>query len=413
MIKINSMKRANGLLYIMLTTWMIIFLSDCKKENSSSAITIQKLTGYAQKGPFINGSSVTIYDLQSDLAPTGKSYNVQIIDNKGTFELSNVSLSSKYVSLRADGFYFNEVLGAQSVAQISLYTLSDISGKTNININLLTDLEKPRIEYLMKNGESFSDSKAQSQREILAIFCIEKEDIKTFENLNISESGDDNAILLAISAILQGYRSESELTELLSNIRNDIKEDGVLDSDTLGSALINHAVYLDTIAIKSNLTKRYRDIGASSSAPDFGKYIANFISGTKFQITQPLIVYPVSGINGVNILCPSKNTFYSTYSNTYSFAANLPKGTSLKIKITSLSPADTNSIKPAWYYSMNSGINWSISDFDLNSYIQTFTAIESGKSCDLKMFFDKGSFLIEYFEMNSAYPKREKTITVI
>ncbi len=402
---------------------MIVSLTNCKKDVSSSQSKIQNLTGYAQKGPFINGSSVTVYDLQSDLSPTGKSFNAQITDNKGTFQLSNISLSSNYVSLRADGFYHNEISGQQSAAQITLYALSDITGKSDINVNLLTHLEKPRVEYLMKNGKSFADSKIQAQKEILAIFNIEKSNITTSENLNISESGDDNGILLAISSILQGYRSESEMTELLSNISNDIKEDGILNSENLGSALINQAIALDASSIKNNLAKRYSDIGATANIPDFGKYIANFISKTKFVTTQSLISYPETGINGDNILSLSKTTFNSGASITHSLAAQLTKGTALIIKITSLS-ADTTRIAPTdtsttrtivnkakWFYSMGSGINWTISDFNTTNYTQTYTAVESGRSCDLKMMFDKGSFLIEYFEMNATVPTRKKTIT--
>ena len=230
------------------------------------------LHGFAQKGPFINGSSVTIYDLKSDLTPTGKTFNTQIKDNKGTFEIDNISLSSNFVSLRTDGFYYNEVLGKQSVSQITLYALTDITDHKNVNINLLTHLEKPRVEYLMKTGLSFSDSKKQAQKEILAIFNIQKADINNSEDLNIATEGADNGILLAISSILQGYRSESEMTELLSNISEDIRTDGVLNSSFTGSDLINHALYLDTTFIKTKLTNRYNAIGASSNVPSFGAY---------------------------------------------------------------------------------------------------------------------------------------------
>lgn len=389
---------------------MMIFLTNCKKDNSNSSSTIQNVIGYAQKGPFINGSSVTIYDLKSDLSPSGKSYNAQITDNKGTFQLNNISLSSNYVSLRADGFYFNEISGQQSAAQITLYALSDITGKNDININILTHLEKSRVEYLMKNGKSFSDSKIQAQKEILAIFNIQKSDSISSENLNISQTGDDNGILLAISSIIQGYRSESEMTELLSNISNDISTDGTLDNDTLGSALINHAIILDTVSIKTNLAKRYSDIGATASIPDFGKYIANFISKTKFVVTQSLISYPETGINGDNILSLSKTTYNSK--SDFSLAAQLAKGTSLKIKITSLSSDTSNTVKAYWFYALGSSINWSISDFDQTAFTQTFTAINSGQSCDLKMEFNGGTFLVEYFEMNSTVATRKKTITV-
>jgi hypothetical protein len=413
------MKNICGFFSIIIMIPMITFLTNCVRDNGSSQNKIQNLMGYAQKGPFINGSSVTVFDLQSDLSPTGKSFNSQITDNKGTFQLSDIPLSSNYVSLRADGFYFNEISGRQSTAQITLYALSDISEKTNINVNILTDMERSRVEYLMKQGKSFTDSKVQAQKEILGIFNIEKSDIKTSENLDISENGDDNGILLAISSILQGYRSESELTELLSNIKNDIKEDGILNSSTLGSDLINHAIILDTVSIKHNLVKRFNDLGAPGNIPNFSKYIANFISKTKFEITGDNISYPENGLNGDNILSLSKTTYHGGLDIYHSLAAQLADGTPLKIKITSLSSGKSSTsladsinpvAMPVWYYSPETNTNWSISIFDNTNYTQTFTAVESNKSCDLRMSFEKGSFLLEYFEMGATLPTRRKTI---
>ena len=422
------MKKLCGFLSVMFLLTMTVLMTNCTKDATPDPIVTpvvktQNIVGYAQKGPFINGSSVTVYDLLADLSATGKSYNAQITDNKGTFQLTNIALSSNYINLRADGFYFNEVSGQQSAAQITLYALSDIAGKTDINVNILTHLEKARVEYLMKNGKTFADSKIQAQKEILAIFNIEKSDIQTSENLNISETGDDNAILLAISAILQGYRSESEMTELLSNISNDIKEDGILNSAALGSALINHARTLNADSIKSNLTKRYSEIGATVTIPDFEKYIANFISKTQFIVTQSLITYPLKGLHGANILSLATTNYTPDKDANFNLAAYLANGAALKIKITSLS-ADTTIINPTdstqteiivkkarWFYGYGTAINWSISIFDELNYTQTFTAIESDKTCDLEMAFEKGRFKIDYFEMNSIVPTRTKTIT--
>jgi hypothetical protein len=47
--------------------------------------------------------------------------------------------------------------------------------------------------------------------------------------------------LLAITAILQGYRTISDMTELLTDIAEDIRTDGTLERKDLGSALLNHA----------------------------------------------------------------------------------------------------------------------------------------------------------------------------
>jgi len=404
----------------------ILFLSNCKTSSHEDPIEERDITGFVQKGPFISGSSVTIYDLKADLTPVGKSYNAQITDNQGSFQLNGIALSSGYVSIRADGFYFNEVAGRQSVAQLTLYALADVTGAGSINVNLLTHLEKPRVEFLMQNGQSFSEAKIQAQREVLAIFNLEKDGIGVSENLNISKAGDDNGILLAISCILQGYRSEGALTELLSNISNDIREDGQLDDENLGAALVNHAVALNATAIHSNLGKRYHEVGATANVPGFGQFINNFITQTGFEPTGSVIGYPATGQHGQNILALSKTDYLGGENNPCSLAANLPKNSNLKIRITSLSNSDTiktvsadttdvsgsATTKAAWYYQSSSNINWSVSDFDTETFSQSFYAIEPDKSCDLKLYFDRGSFLVEYFEMNATEPSKEKTINM-
>ncbi len=418
------MKKLGSLLFPMFLILAVMSLSSCQKSGSEELISEKDINGFVQKGPFISGSSVTIYDLKSDLTPVGKSYNTQITDNEGSFELSGISLSSAYTSIRADGFYYNEVAGHQSVAQLTLYALADVSGSGSINVNLLTHLERLRVEFLMQQGKSFSEAKIQAQKEVLAIFSLEKGNIGASENLNISQVGEDNGILLAISSILQGYRSEAELTELLSNISNDIREDGRLNDENLGAALVNHAVSLNATAISMNLAKRYHEIGATVNVPGFGQFITNFISETSFEPTVSVINYPVSGLHGQNILALSKTNYVVGENNPCSLAAQLPKNSNLKIRITSLSDSDTTFVssdkgdlseqitRAAWYYQTSSNYNWFISDFDMETFSQTFTALEPDKSCDLKLYFDRGSFLIEYFEMNAAEPSKEKTITV-
>ncbi|MFQ3580147.1 MAG: hypothetical protein SNJ71_08430, partial [Bacteroidales bacterium] len=180
-----------------------------KEENKPVKTTVN---GLVQKGPFISGSSITLYELSNSFTASGKSFNTQITDNSGSFQISDIELSSNYVNMRADGFYFNEVTGKQSNSQITLYAIAGIG--TNINVNCITHLEKPRIEYLIKNGMSFSEAKTKAQQEVLKIFGIEKQNVSVSELLTICNTGDDNAILLAVSCILQGVRTESELSEL-------------------------------------------------------------------------------------------------------------------------------------------------------------------------------------------------------
>ena len=82
------------------------------------------VNGFAQKGPFLNGSSIILSELDENFNPTGLNYTTQIIDNSGIFEINGVSLVSPFATLRVDGFYFNEVCGVQSNSQITLNAIS-------------------------------------------------------------------------------------------------------------------------------------------------------------------------------------------------------------------------------------------------------------------------------------------------
>jgi hypothetical protein len=312
-------------------------------------------------------------------------------------------LVSQYVLLKADGYYFNEVTGQNSNSTLSLYALTDITDKTSVNVNVLSHLEKERIEYLLSSGQAFSDAKTQAEQEILSIFSISKPDIADFDLLNISEAGDNNAILLAISIITQGYRTESELSDLLANIDTDIRQDGVLNSSSLGSFLINDAKLIDLSQIRTNIESRYNNLGMSVTIPDFEKYIKIFLDNTQYVFTNN-IVYPEYSNYGENILFENKTNF----SSNLSMAATLPKGTSLKIilKTTDLSNVWGTQIIPS------GPINWSLSVYNRTLMSQVFTVTEAGKSSDLIIGFPSGVFTIEYYENDSSTPTRSKNIIV-
>ena len=255
---------------------IFLFISGCKKDDEP-AYSLNKLSGFVQKGPYINGSAITVTELNENLNPTGKTFSSQIFDNKGSFEVNEVSLNSMYVEIRADGFYFDEIKGEKSAAQLTLFGLADISNKNTINVNILTQLEKRRVEYLVEQGLAFRDAKVQAQSEVLNAFGFEYENMSSSELLDISQQEERNAILLAISIILQANRSVGDLTELIANISNDLSEDGVLNSDILKSGLLNQARSIDTLSVRENLESRYESMGGEATFPDFEKYLRHYI----------------------------------------------------------------------------------------------------------------------------------------
>ena len=98
-----------------------MLFSACKDSGSELSVKKDVFGGYAQKGPFVNGSSVTISELDANLDQTGRVYLTTISDNSGSFEKKNIELVSNYVELKVDGYYFDEISGQTSIGQMTLY----------------------------------------------------------------------------------------------------------------------------------------------------------------------------------------------------------------------------------------------------------------------------------------------------
>ena len=333
------------ILYTFLGICLLFTCSDDSDgDSSNNNVEGANISGFAQKGPFLNGSSVILSELNESLTQTGSTFTSQIIDNTGAFEITGISLASNYAALRVDGYYFNEVCGEQSSSQITLNAISVISDDRNININVLTHLEKARVEYLMNNNSlTIDEAKSQAQSEVLAIFNI-SESVDSSENLDISSQTVGDAVLIAVSSILQGFRSESEYSELMANIITDIRTDGQLNSSSLGSQLISQAVLLNAGDITSNLENRYESLGMNISVPEFESHITNFINNSEFTLDNSLVIdYPETGSQGYpNILSTQNGNNFEMWSDyfmcSYSFTANVntENCTSLRILVTKL-----------------------------------------------------------------------------
>ena len=429
------------LLYIFLGLSLMFGCSDDSDGDNSNNNNIEgaNISGFAQKGPFLNGSSVILSELNESLTQTGLTYTSQIIDNTGAFEITGISLASSYAALRVDGYYFNEVCGEQSNSQITLNAISVISDERNININVLTHLEKARVEYLMNNNSlTIDEAKSQAQSEVLAIFNI-SESVDSSENLDISSQTTGDAVLIAVSSILQGFRSESEYSELMANIITDIRTDGELNSSSLGSQLISQAVLLNASDITSNIESRYESLGMNISVPEFESYITNFINNSEFTLDNSLVIdYPETGSQGYpNILSTQNGNNFEMWSDyfmcSYSFTANVntENCTSLRILVTniteepSLSDAAEYAQQPSIYSINPSEVGWvddtpgdGVFDYVSNSgFNELDLVVESGvivnNSAQLYTGFYNAVYKIEYFLNNSDTPYIEREVTFI
>lgn len=391
------------------------------KDEDTPMIIRENIRGVVQKGPFLNGASVLIFELDSSLKQTGKVFSTNISYNTGSFEMTRVELASQFVEIKADGYYFNEITGKKSTSQLSLHALADLTDESSLNVNILSHLEKDRIKHLVARGSTFGDAKKQAQAEVLEIFSFEKPDITRSELMDISKEGDDNAILLAISVIIQGFRSEAGLSELMADIIDDIRENGQLNRHESGTYIINHASVLNLENVRTHLENRYNEINTEASIAEFETYVNHFLDNAPYEFTY-FIEYPEFGNYGENILSEDKNNFNF---GRYSLAANLPEGTELKIIIHG------NEIGE-WGFPFSINTSWNRNLYDQNTHSQILTA-ESGKENDIEIIFSvpmsywadstnmvdgkyidppRSTLTIEYFENNSEDPTRTRSIYV-
>ena len=104
---------------------------------------------------------------------------------------------------------------------------------------------------------------------VLNIFDLNRNNMPESEMLDISKSGESNAKLLAISAIIQGQLTVAQMSELLANISSDISSDGILNNQQLIDTLLSNSKNLDLAKIRANLEARFTALGISASIPNF------------------------------------------------------------------------------------------------------------------------------------------------
>lgn len=235
------------------------------------------ISGVSQKGPFVEGASVTVQELEGKtLAQTGRSYEGKIKGDRGEFSVDVVNLESQFALLKANGFYLNEVTGKESESQVTLYAFTDLSNRSQVNVNLLTHLEHERSLYLLKNNDiTVKKAKEQAENEILASFGIEG-DFGNSEDMNIFGTGDGSAALLAISTLMQSDLKEGAFSKRLADYASDIETDGVWDNEKVQTAIADWAAKTSLKGGLAGIRKNIEDWDLSDKVPAFEKYVNNF-----------------------------------------------------------------------------------------------------------------------------------------
>lgn len=234
------------------------------------------ITGVAQKGPYLQGSTYRIIPLDGKtLKPTGDTLSDQFNNSKGTYTFCDLNLPSQYAMIEASGYYRSELTGGKSNLQMTIGAIVDV--QKGANINMITNLEYERVKYLVQNeGYNIAGAKKRALTEVLSAFHIENV-TGSAEQLDITQDGEANGALLAISIMVQGVAgSEFNVIDMMKDFREDLKDDGQWTGKTARTVIADFAYEADSAGKLGGYRSNVAGWGLSNTVPAFENYIKAF-----------------------------------------------------------------------------------------------------------------------------------------
>ncbi len=241
---------------------------------SEDAGFVADVAGVAQKGPFVKGATVTVRGIDcKTLEFTDQVFESSIKSDKGDFALDSVALDASCAVIEVSGKYLNEVTGKKTKGELTLRALTDLKDRDNVNVNLLTNLEYERVMHLVKEkNKTFAKAKTQAESEVLAAFDI-KGEIDEFENLNVFESGDGNAALLAVSVMMQGDADADGLAKRLDKFDDSFAESGEWKDSETKKAIAEWVAEASANGKLDSVRKNIEGLDYADEIPAFEKYV--------------------------------------------------------------------------------------------------------------------------------------------
>lgn len=287
------------------------------------------IAGIVQKGPFYKGAKVVIKELDDfDLTPTGVEHTVEVSTDLGEFTVTDTAdIASTYVEINATGYYFNEIYGIQSYLPITLSAFADSSVNQKVNVNLLTTIALKREKYLIAQlGKTYEEAKIQARNEVLNLFhfpeeaigALNFENVETLINMDIRQDGEQNAVLLSVSILLQNFQNTHpsiSISHVIQYIGNEIETDGVLEDSMYIESIFKSAAKIDLAEIRTNLEDYYQALTQWFSNPDF-EFIYETYTKPYTRMPAPIFNLPSATYNQditVELYCstPGSIIYYS------------------------------------------------------------------------------------------------------
>ncbi len=268
--------------------FLFLFMVSCSEDSGSSAdnsseeseihpIAEKTIFGVAQKRSFAKGSTVSVYELDENFEKTDYNIETNVKNDQGEFSVKLKDFESQHVLLKVNGRCINDITGAKSADNVSLYAFTDLDKHDTVNINILTHLSHKRALYLASNKDiPVAKAKKQAESEVLKAFGIEEDDFNDAEDLDFFGKDKQSAALLAISVLMQGNILDANLNDRLTDFVSDIEKDGTWDNKQIKTEIANWASILSQYSafdkVKGYIEKWNQTVNFSA----FEKYVENF-----------------------------------------------------------------------------------------------------------------------------------------
>jgi hypothetical protein len=304
------------------TLAMLALLTACGGggDSSSSADGYTVSGGTVQKGPLVQGSSITVNTLNSTTwQPSGASYTFEITNNLGNFSAASTVFNAQYAESTALGYYFDELKGVVSNDMVYLRGLSDLRNDKAINLNVLTDMVRARIRVLTTRATSkltFPNARLQAQKELLTAFYIyNSADLlpstttgpANFNEIDLSKTRNADQILAAISGVItQMGQNGSGINLALSRLEMDLADDGLINNSPNYAA--SNVTRLSSAETATNFTAVADNLNAFYGNANFtGTSVGQWIDSSG-GVDRVIDRYKFTATGTLNV--ESKSPFY-------------------------------------------------------------------------------------------------------
>jgi hypothetical protein len=211
--------------------------------------------------------------------------------------------------------------------------------------------------------------------------------------------------------MIQGYRTESEVTQILSDIAQDLEIDGTLTDNSIGNDIETHLYYSDTTSILNNFKIKYRKLYEAQIVNSLDmRFIKAFQENTAYTKDKDLIEFPEFERSGryKNILFEG-NTIFTGQQFGVSCVLSR-KGIKLKVEVLNEDGSSPETLGIGFGFPIGTQLGWEITRTTF--YIPTYTSTGLGIHDITTGYNDFKVYRVNFYERGFTVPSKVKYITL-